>query len=228
MSEFIELVKPSIYCSRGESIGKRYFVDNFSRFIKGQFDLPEFFGKKLSFPSYYFYLLSLSRENFRFEKVSFLGRSYVKGNYHILLENLRLFAESPVLYHSKKDDHLVESFYSNSINGDFLKAVVYFDFERYHVSYCPTFDVFEFYKYNRFTRSYDFVFYEERLDFLNFLIYKLELLVNDDPSEFLSLKYELDQIRVDLIDDNHEIIDRFFDRYKYRQLIYNNNHKNDL
>lgn len=222
LSEFLRLVSPCFHFSRSTSIGKRYFLENFQRFENGNYSLPEFCGKKLSFPKYYFYLLQLSKQSYRIEKISFLSRSYIKGNYHVLLANLQVFRDDPSLFLSETFRKVpkIESFYTSSANGNIFDSVIYFDFERYHITYSPTFDVFEFYRFNSHIKDYEFSFYEERVDFLDFLIARISKSVKDFNQLSWDTQYNLDKLRFDLINKNPDVVDEFLNAYRYRQSQY--------
>lgn len=226
-AEFLRLVSPCFNFSRLYSIGKQYFIDNFQRFKDGIFSLPEFFGKKLSFPSYYFYLLSLERQSYRIEKISFLSCSYIKGDYKVLLSSLESFRDDPSLFLSEAlsvKKCSLRYFYTDSAVGNIFNSIIYFDFERYHISYSVTFDVFEFYKYDNHEKRYIFQFYEERVDFLDFIINRIKKCVKDFNPSLFDNKYKLDSIRCDLISKNPMIVEDFYNKFYYRQSFYNVKH----
>lgn len=226
-AEFMRLIAPCFNFSRLYSIGKQYFIDNMQRFKNGSFSLPEFCGKKLSFPHYYLYLLSLERQSYRIEKISFLSRSYIKGDYKILLSSLQAFRDDPTLFLSEAcstHNSGLKYLYTDSKNGNIFNSIIYFDFIRYHISYSITFDVFEFYRYDSHDKAFHFEFYEERVDFLDFLIARIKKCVDEFNPSLFEAKFELDKLRSDLIDRNPEIVADFYNKFSRRQSLYNSHH----
>lgn len=78
--DFREIFAPFFVCSRKTAIGKHYLFENLERFKTGDYTLPPFCGKTLSFPNYFRKKIANDRYSLCFERVCFGNSSLVKDS----------------------------------------------------------------------------------------------------------------------------------------------------
>lgn len=76
--EFKTICSPYFVSSRRPSLGKIYYSKNRARFQRKELSLPTFMGKEISYPKYFFYLLSLDNYSVRLRKNADSGISLTK------------------------------------------------------------------------------------------------------------------------------------------------------
>lgn len=79
-SDFRKIFAPFFVCSRKTAIGKHYLLENLERFAAGDYTLPPFCGKTLSFPNYFRKKISNDRYSLCFERTHFENTSLVKDS----------------------------------------------------------------------------------------------------------------------------------------------------
>lgn len=188
-NDFRQIVAPFFVCSRAYAIGKTYLLQNLERISRGSFSLPQFQGKRLAFPSYFARLVSQQKYPVRLRQKSCLSRSLVKGHLPRLYEYFSALLSDPSYY------YYVKSLISSSVSPSSLADVpdskydllsdrtkrcnmgylydvtlVYPRVGNISYDYSPIDDTFYGYKYNRHTRSYDFVDLVDRVTFCDMVL----------------------------------------------------------
>lgn len=248
-ASFKKICKPIFGFSLGNSIGKDYFFANRARFVAGNFALPQFQLKNLTFPRYYHFLLSLERCPIYFEKASIEGLSFVKSDYKVVRSYFSQLAtdfvsSAGLSFYSipKKDlEKALNTFTFNRANVAFplessLKSsVVSFDLT-YVVLRTPdgvyrcNLDYktghFLFFRYDRSLREYELFFRMTVPDFCEHIISILDLeekRINDTESSRLQQLSIFDALVNDPKTD--EVRQTFISVHSSHQREYFNSHK---
>lgn len=218
-AEFVTHVSPFFRTSRKYSLGKDYYLENRSRFQSGNYALPKFCGRELSFPNYYYRLLSLEEQPLRLVKVVSSGVSFSKGDYQSLIyyfEKLSIDRSSffdiynllriqkPTTYHRAKffstsdpRPRWYDDYTDATQCGNLLECIILSSTDTpFYVKYSYSSDSFDFYVYDKESREYVFHHYEERTDFCTFVIENLRRQIQNynKQKSVLSAKYELDYL----------------------------------
>lgn len=178
---FKKLHFPFVGSSLQYAIGKEYFMENASRFLAKNFALPEYRGKKLTFPRYYANLLSQLRYPLRLAKATQSGYSFTVYRLSFIREILLALRDNPsiatMLYGATQnygetrpclrpcnfDSERLKDLYTKSCFGSYsftpsslISSLVFVTpGNRVRFEYSNTYEMFIEYRYNRHSREYD-------------------------------------------------------------------------
>lgn len=242
-ASFKKLVRPIFSSSLRYGIGKDYFLQNRNRFAGGNFSLPLFQSKSLTFPRYYHFLLSLERCPIYFEKASLNGLSFVRSDYSFVRQYFRELAFnytdiSSLSFERKSSlspedeltfvrNHIAFPLGSSSDYSFDLSSVVLRTPEGvYRCSLNVDSGLFDIFSYDRSSHQYSLIDRQPISDFCEHLVNILDI----EEKRVRSLDSNLDK-QLALFDalqsDPHtqSNIDRFLNLHSQSQRKYNRNHK---
>lgn len=178
--EFVKIFSPFFVCSRARAIGRKYYEENFERFQAKCFELPKFHNKNLAFPSYFFRLLKNEKYPVHFRQKSLQSVSYSRDFIPCVRDLYLAFREDKDIYYNSKSALFLKKFGLHKMSKDGLFSPTFINNLGYVTYYySPTYDIFEGFKYDRFSKEYVFFDYYDRLDFCDYIVSNLNQQISD-------------------------------------------------
>lgn len=178
---FTRLCAPFFTCSRSKAIGKQYLLSRVKDFASGNYALPPFRGKRLTFPKYFARLTSSYLYPFRVRSFGEKSVSFIKSNLPYLLDFYQQFAQlndAPIIVQYCRE-HEIDPLrvismpvrYDNFRYGNILDVVSISPENRnIYYSYDADLDSFIGKSYNLSDKSYHVTDVVDRADFCDMVV----------------------------------------------------------
>ena len=224
--DFVKIFAPFFVSSRRDAIGKKYFTENIERFQSKCFDLPKFYGKSLTFPSYFFKLLKNEEHPIYFKKTSLLSSSYSRDLLPCLRDIYLHFSTDKSLYYNFTRSPLSAQFDLHKFGKYSVFAPTFISLSGYITYYySPSMDVFEGFEYDRHSKEFVFVEYLTRKDFCEYVVSNLDEQIKDIQLQ-THINNVLLKFQDELLDlpNRLSVITSFTERRKQLSQVYNIQH----
>lgn len=224
--DFVKIFAPFFVSSRGDAIGKKYFIENLERFQAKCFDLPKFHGKSLTFPSYFYKLLKNEQYPIYFKKTSLHSVSYSRDLLPCIRDIYLHFSTDKSLYYNFTRSPLSTPFDLHKFGKETVFSPTFISLSGYITYYySPSMDIFEGFQYDKLSKEFIFVEYLTRQDFCDFVVSNIDDQINDIKLQ-IDTQNALIKFQDELLSlpNRLSVITSFTDRRKQLTQLYNIQH----